>query len=803
MGARARIVVGVALIATGMSTAAHADPPIPGFTPGHSAEQQQAEQSFQRAISANDIGRFSRTVSKRPQLIGSPGNREAFKHSLKTLRGYGLRVKSASYDVYISRPEKIQVTMTKPFRREARVKEPRFPWQRYYDEVVVGYNAYSPKGDVTGDLVYANYGLPADYEALEELGVDVRGKIVIVRYGESFRGVKAKVAEDHGAKGLIIYSDPEDDGYVKGPVFPNGPWKDANGIQRGSIEYIFDYPGDPLTPGAPSTPATPRLDPADATNLPKIPTTPLSYGEAEPMLKALTGPEAPEDFQGGLQFKYHVGPGPTETRLNLDIAYEQERVNDVVVEIRGAKHPEQKVVLGGHFDGWTYGTDDNTSAWSSIVQAGRGFGRLLKRGWRPDRTIVLVGWDGEEYGLLGSTEWVEELRPDLRRDAIAYINMDGVGGREFSAGGQRRADGRSPRQRLRLHGVPGPRGRALARGGVLDARRRVPHVLRRHPDDGALPGPRLPGPPGGLANERDDCHAARRRRRAAVPLLGVRSGGRRLRARAAGPGWRRHRRPPAACRPGAGLEGRSGRTRAAGGRAARLGRALHPARQAAARGDQPLTHATGACADPVRGAGGTALVQAHDLCPRRADRLRRAVPACDRGRDHRRGRGHRQPIPRPGARVAPARHGSGEPASLGPGVGMLKGFKDFVTRGNLIEVAVGLIMALALFALVQALIADLITPIIAAIVGEPDFGGLSFTINGSEFLYGDFINALITFVSVAAAVYFFVVLPYQKYKEARGIGTGTKPCPECTTDIPEDARRCPHCTAQLQATPAT
>ena len=426
--------IGAASIATGATASAQTGEPIAGFTPGHSAEQQQAEQRFQRAISANSIGRFSRTLSKRPQLIGSPGNRDAFKHSVRTLRGYGLKVRRASYDVYISRPNKIQVTMTKPYRREARVKEPRFPWQRYYDEVVVGYNAYSPKGDVTGELVYANYGLPADYEALEELGVDVRGKIVMVRYGESFRGVKAKVAEDLGAKGVIIYSDPEDDGFVKGPVFPDGPWKDANGIQRGSIEYIFQYPGDPLTPGAPSIPGTPRIDPADATNLPRIPTTPLSYGEAKPMLEALTGPEAPEEFQGGLPFKYHVGPGPTETRLNLDIAYEQERVNNVVVEIPGAKHPEEKVLLGGHFDGWTYGTDDNTSAWSAIVQVGRGLSRLLDRGWRPDRTISLVGWDGEEYGLLGSTEWVEHLRPDLRRDAIAYINMDGVGGREFGAG---------------------------------------------------------------------------------------------------------------------------------------------------------------------------------------------------------------------------------------------------------------------------------------------------------------------------------------------------------------------------------
>ena len=423
---------GVALVVA--ASGAYAQGPISGFTPSHSLEQQQAEQRFQRAISANSIGRFSRTVSRRPQLIGSPGNRDAFNFSVQTLRSYGLRPQRHSYDVYISRPNKIQVTMTKPYRRDAAVKEPRFRGQEYFDEVVVGYNAYSPKGDVTGELVYANYGLPDDYAALEKLGVDVRGKIVIVRYGQSFRGVKAKVAEEHGAKGLIIYSDPEDDGFVRGPVFPNGPWKDANGIQRGSIEYIFEYPGDPLTPGAPSTPETPRLDPSQATNLPKIPTTPLSYGEAKPMLKAMTGPEAPKEFRGGLPITYRVGPGPTEARLNLDIAYEQERVNNVVVEIPGAKHPEEKVLLGGHFDGWTYGTDDNTSAWSAIVEVGRGISRLLARGWRPDRTIVLTGWDGEEYGLLGSTEWVEHLRPDLRRNAVAYLNMDGVGGREFGAG---------------------------------------------------------------------------------------------------------------------------------------------------------------------------------------------------------------------------------------------------------------------------------------------------------------------------------------------------------------------------------
>jgi N-acetylated-alpha-linked acidic dipeptidase len=429
--------VGVLAPAAGATTAQSAlqgDEPIAGFTLEGSAAQRRAEARFQRGVSAAEAGDLSRALSVRPQLIGSPGNRRAFDLSAAALRGYGLSVRGTPYDVYISRPESIAVTMTAPTRQELEVKEPPYPWQQYYDEVVVGYNAYSPSGDVTGELVYANYGLPADYEALEEQGVDVAGKIVIVRYGESFRGVKAKVAEDHGAKGLIIYSDPEDDGFVRGPVFPEGPWKNEDGIQRGSIEYIFEYPGDPLTPGAPATPETPRLDPADAENLPRIPTTPLSYGQARPLLAALSGPVAPDEFQGGLGFTYHLGPGPSEVNLNLDIDYLQERVNNVIVEIPGTKRPDEKVVVGAHFDGWTYGTDDNTSGWTAVMQIGRGLGRLLDRGWRPDRTIVLAGWDGEEYGLLGSVEWVEQFKRELGRDAIAYINMDGVGGREFSAG---------------------------------------------------------------------------------------------------------------------------------------------------------------------------------------------------------------------------------------------------------------------------------------------------------------------------------------------------------------------------------
>ena len=406
---------------------------LPGFTEERSAEQLEAEDRFQRSISARRAGRISRTLSGRPQLIGSPGLADSLDYSVDRLSSYGLSVDTAPYDVYISRPESIDVTMTAPYFHRVRNKEPRYPWQRYFDEVVVGYNAYSPSGDVRGQVVYVNFGLPEDYEALAELGVDVEGKIVLARYGESFRGVKAKVAEQQGARGLIIYSDPEQDGYVKGPVYPNGQWRSPQGIQRGSIQYIFEYPGDPLTEGLPSIPGTPRIAPEDAENLPSIPTTPISYGDARRLLRELRGPEGPESFQGGLPFTYRVGPGPTRARLNLDIAYEQQQVNDIVVEIPGAKHPEQKVVVGAHYDGWTYGTDDNTSAWTAVMEIGRGLSRLLERGWQPDRTIVLVGWDGEEYGLLGSTEWVEQYRDELRRDAVAYLNMDGVGGREFGA----------------------------------------------------------------------------------------------------------------------------------------------------------------------------------------------------------------------------------------------------------------------------------------------------------------------------------------------------------------------------------
>jgi N-acetylated-alpha-linked acidic dipeptidase len=393
------------------------------------------EERFQRGLSADVIRRTSRTLSRQPRLTGTAGLSRTFAFSVKRLRSYGLKVSTPSYRVYASHPRDISVTMTGPYTRRLANKERAFPWHREFDDVLVGYNAYSPAGDVSGEVVYANRGLPQDYAALERLGVDVRGRIVLVRYGGSFRGVKVQQAERRGAKGVLIYSDPADDGFARGPVYPDGPWRPPDGIQRGTIQYLFQYPGDPLTPGAASVPGVRRIAPNAARNLPRIPTAPISYGDARPLLEGLGGPLAPESFRGGLPIAYRVGPGGTQVRLDLDIAYEQTPVRNILATIRGATRPHEKVIVGGHLEAWTYGAGDNASGWATIMEIGRSLGRLLDRGWRPKRTIVLAGFDGEEYGLLGSTEWVEQFRRSLTRDAVAYANLSQVGGTRFFASG--------------------------------------------------------------------------------------------------------------------------------------------------------------------------------------------------------------------------------------------------------------------------------------------------------------------------------------------------------------------------------
>lgn len=404
-----------------------------GFSAEKADWQLEYEQTFAQLVKKESLARYSKDLSERSSLVGSPGNEANVEYAVRELKKAGLQPEVKTYHVYMSVPKKISVTQTYPQKRELQVIEKLPKGTKHANEIVPGYNAYSPAGEVEAELVYANYGRPEDFEELEKRGISVKDKIVITRYGANFRGVKPEQAAKRGAVGMLMYSDPADDGYIKGLVYPDGPWRPADAIQRGSILYIFRYPGDPLTPGEPSTPDAKRIDPADADSLPTIPTTPISYGEARSLLEAMEGEEAPESWQGGLPFTYKIGPGQTRVKISLDIDYKQQPVNDVIVRIPGAKYPEQMVVIGAHRDTWVKGTSDDLSGWTATMEIARVLGEMAKKGWQPDRTIVLAGWDGEEYGLLGSVEWAEDEREELTKNAVAYINMDGLGGQFFGA----------------------------------------------------------------------------------------------------------------------------------------------------------------------------------------------------------------------------------------------------------------------------------------------------------------------------------------------------------------------------------
>lgn len=405
---------------------------IAGFTAEKSAWERAYESSLKAIPDPVVCRQHSTALTEHPTLVGSDWDWQNVQYSLEKLRSYGLKPELKTYYVYMSLPRTIQVEMVAPTAYTAKTKENGWPWQQHFEDVVVGYTAYSRSGDVTADLIYVNYGVPEDYARLAELGVDVRGKIVIARYGKVYRGVKNKVAQEHGAAGLILFSDPADDGYVKGPVYPDGPWRPPDGIQRGTTMYLFEYAGDPLTPGWAATESAHRLDPSNASNLPHaVPTTPLAYGEAEPLLRAMGGPAAPSGWQGGLPFAYHLGPGPATVHLKLDIDYQIKPIWDIVVKIPGTKYPDQWVVLGAHRDGWTYGSSDSNSGFVVIMETARALAQLQQQGWRPERTIVLGGWDGEEYGQLGSTEWAEESEQQLSKNAVVYLDLDSAGGGSY------------------------------------------------------------------------------------------------------------------------------------------------------------------------------------------------------------------------------------------------------------------------------------------------------------------------------------------------------------------------------------
>src|SRR5256885_1509220 len=421
-----------ALVASALGALLLAAAPSPADLRGYSTEAAKAERDWEakmRAIPSPDsLREYMRRLSARPHHVGSPYDKDNAEWLLAKFKSFGLDARIETFDVLFPTPKERVVELVAPTKFVAKLQEPPVPGDptsAQQAEQLPTYNAYSIDGDVTAPLVYVNYGVPADYERLERMGISVKGAIVIARYFGSWRGIKPKVAAEHGAIGCLIYSDPADDGYVQGETYPNGPWRPRDGVQRGSVMEMEVYPGDPLTPGVGATKDARRLSRAEARTLTKIPVLPLSYADAEPLLAALGGPVAPEPWRGGLGITYHVGPGPARVHLRVKFDWSLKTLRDVIARIPGSSAPDEWVIRGNHHDAWVNGAEDPISGQAPLLEEARAYGALLKQGWKPRRTIIYAAWDGEEPMLLGSTEWVEAHADELRQHAAVYINTDG------------------------------------------------------------------------------------------------------------------------------------------------------------------------------------------------------------------------------------------------------------------------------------------------------------------------------------------------------------------------------------------
>lgn len=402
---------------------------ITGFTENSTVAQKQLEQKFDAQLSAERIGKAIKELSAVPHHVGSVGGKAVAENILQKFKAYGWDAKIETYQVLFPTPKTRVLEMVSPTVYKALLKEPalREDGTSNQEDQLPTYNAWSADGDVTGELVFVNYGLPQDYEVLESLGISVQGKIVIAKYGRSWRGIKPKVAQEHGAIGCIIYSDPKDDGYYQGDVYPKGAFKNEYGVQRGSIMDMVIYPGDPLTPNIGATENAKRLDRLEAPNLLKIPVLPISYHDAQPLLQALEGPVAPADWRGALPFTYHIGPGKAKVHLKVDFNWQLKPAYNVIAKIAGSQFPDQWVIRGNHHDAWVNGANDPISGAAALLEEAQAIGELVKTGWKPKRTLVYCAWDAEEPGLLGSTEWVEDHMTELQQKTVVYINSDGNG----------------------------------------------------------------------------------------------------------------------------------------------------------------------------------------------------------------------------------------------------------------------------------------------------------------------------------------------------------------------------------------
>ncbi|UYQ94886.1 M28 family peptidase [Chitinophaga horti] len=405
--------------------------------------QLELEKKFDGLIDAKHIGENIRLLSAKPHAIGSAQGKLVAEQILAQFKSYGWDAKIETYHVLFPTPKERVLELTGPVKYKAVLREPvlKEDGTSGQDGQLPTYNAWSADGDVEAELVYVNFGLPADYEQLEKLGVDVKGKIVIARYGRSWRGIKPKIAQEHGAIGCIIYADPKEDGYYQGEVYPKGPYKNEFGVQRGSVMDIVKYPGDPLTPGTASTENAQRLDRLNAPNLLKIPVLPISAHDAKPLLAALEGAVPPPDWRGAFPFTYHVGPGKTKVHLKVAFNWDIKPAYNVIATLKGSQYPDQWVIRGNHHDAWVNGAADPISGLASLLEEAKAIGELAKSGHQFKRTLVYCAWDGEEPGLLGSTEWVEDHQAELQQKTVAYINTDGNGRGFLEAGGSHALEG--------------------------------------------------------------------------------------------------------------------------------------------------------------------------------------------------------------------------------------------------------------------------------------------------------------------------------------------------------------------------
>ncbi|UZR94283.1 M28 family metallopeptidase [Chondrinema litorale] len=414
------------------------DKTLTGFTTENTNKEFELEKEFDSYLKAENLREWMKILTDEPHHVGSPYGKKNADFMAAKFKEWGYDTEIEEYQVLFPTPAERVLELTYPTKYKAGLREPALKedatssLQKLQLPV---YNCFSADGDVTGELVFVNYGIPSDYEELKKLGIDVKGKIVIAKYGGSWRGIKPKVAAENGAIGCIIYSDPKDDGYFRGDVYPKGPFKNEYGAQRGSVLDMPLYPGDPLTPGYGATKDAKRIAMEEAPTLLTIPVLPISYKDAEPLLAAMGGPVIPDSWKGALPITYHAGPGPATVHLKLKFNWDLKPAYNVIAKMKGSEFPDEWIIRGNHHDAWVNGASDPVSGMVAVMEEARAISELTKKGWKPKRTLIFCAWDAEEPGLLGSTEWVEDHQDELKDKAVVYINSDGNGRGFLYAGG--------------------------------------------------------------------------------------------------------------------------------------------------------------------------------------------------------------------------------------------------------------------------------------------------------------------------------------------------------------------------------